>query len=137
MVCDYGMSELGPIALAQDQDTVFLGRDITRSQHISEDTARKIDAAVAGIINTEYIRAEKLINEHRDVLDKIAQALLEHETIEGKHIMEILKHGEINSPVINESMSKPVNKTAGKKPPLPKPASDGGLPAPAPNPNPA
>jgi cell division protease FtsH len=137
MVCDYGMSELGPIALAQDQDTVFLGRDITRSQHISEATARKIDDAVAGIINTEYTRAEKLINEHRDVLDKIAQALLEHETIEGKHIMEILKHGEIKSPVINESMSKPATKAAGKKPPLPKPASDSGLTTPEPNPNPA
>ncbi len=137
MVCDYGMSDLGPIALAQDQDTVFLGRDITRSQHISEETARKVDAAVADIINTEYARAEKLINEHRDVLDKIAQALLEHETIEGKHVMEILKHGEIKSPVINQPMSRPVEKTADKKPPLPKPATDGGLTSPAPNPNPA
>ena len=45
MVCDYGMSDIGPIAMGENQDTVFLGRDITRSQHISEETARKVDIA--------------------------------------------------------------------------------------------
>ncbi|MDI1250262.1 MAG: ATP-dependent zinc metalloprotease FtsH [Lacunisphaera sp.] len=53
MVCDFGMSELGPIAMGENQDTVFLGRDITRSQHISEDTARRVDAAVSEINSTE------------------------------------------------------------------------------------
>ncbi|AWI10012.1 ATP-dependent zinc metalloprotease FtsH [Ereboglobus luteus] len=135
MVCDYGMSDLGPIALGQDQDTVFLGRDITRSQHISEDTARKVDDAISQIISIQYDRAETIINEHREALDKIAQALIEYETLEGKHIMEILQHGEIKSPVINESMSKPAEKTAEPKPAPTKPASDdGGLPKTAPNP---
>jgi cell division protease FtsH len=113
MVCDYGMSELGPVALGENQDTVFLGRDITRSQHISEDTARRIDAAVSDILNGEYQRAEQIINEHRAALDKIAQALLEHETIEGKHVLEIVQHGEIRSPIT----------------PTPKPTRDGGSPS--------
>jgi cell division protease FtsH len=105
MVCDYGMSDLGPIAMGENQDTVFLGRDITRSQHISEDTARKVDAAVSDIINGQYRRAEQIIAEHRVALDKIAQALIEYETIEGKHVMEIMKHGQIISPIIREALS--------------------------------
>ena len=80
MVCDYGMSELGPIAMGENQDTVFLGRDITRSQHISEDTARKVDMAVSDILNSQYKRAQGIISEHRAALDMIAAALLEHET---------------------------------------------------------
>ncbi|HEY8996231.1 MAG TPA: ATP-dependent zinc metalloprotease FtsH, partial [Lacunisphaera sp.] len=99
MVCDYGMSELGPIAMGENQDTVFLGRDITRSQHISEDTARRVDAAISEIINGQYKRAEQIIAEHRGALDKVAAALLEHETIEGRHVLEILKDSEIKSPI--------------------------------------
>ena len=99
MVCDYGMSALGPVALGENQDTVFLGRDITRSQHVSEDTARRIDEEVSLILTTEYQRAEQIINEHRSALDKIAGALLEYETIEGRHVGEILQFGEIRSPL--------------------------------------
>ncbi|WP_404422563.1 ATP-dependent zinc metalloprotease FtsH [Nibricoccus sp. IMCC34717] len=135
MVCDWGMSELGPIALGENQDTVFLGRDITRSQHISEETARKVDAAVAELINTEYRRGEKIIAEHREALDKIAAALLEHETIEGKHVLEILKHGEVRSPVIRQSLSaKKDDKPTGKSAEKPATAQDLGGHAPAPNP---
>ena len=99
MVCDYGMSDLGPIAMGENQDTVFLGRDITRSQHISEDTARRVDLAISDIINAQYLRAEQVIAEHRSALDKVATALLEHETLEGRHVLEILKEGEIKSPI--------------------------------------
>ncbi len=131
MVCDYGMSELGPVALGENQDTVFLGRDITRSQHVSEDTARKIDTAVSDILNGEYKRAQQIIAEHRASLDKIAQALLEFETIEGKHVLEIVQHGEIKSPVVT---TKPAAKDAAK-PSAPAAASDAsGAAAPAPSP---
>ena len=139
MVCDYGMSDLGPIAMGQDQDTVFLGRDITRSQHVSEETSRKIDDAVSEIISTQYARGEKIIADNRAALDMVAQALLEHETIEGKHVMEILKHGEIQSPVVNESMSaKPAAKVEERKPAA-KPLAGGlgGAANPTPAPNPA
>ncbi|WP_043583709.1 ATP-dependent zinc metalloprotease FtsH [Geminisphaera colitermitum] len=100
MVCDWGMSDLGPLALGDNQDTVFLGRDITRTSHVSEATAQKIDAEIRRIIDEQLERARKLIAEHRVSLDKIAEALLEYETIEGKHVQEILDHGELRSPVI-------------------------------------
>ena len=134
MVCDFGMSELGPIAMGENQDTVFLGRDITRSQHVSEDTARRIDAAVSAIIATEYKRAEQIIATHRAALDKIAEALLENETIEGRHVLEIIKHGEIKSPILTVKPSK-LAAEAGKA--AEKPAakeSPGGTGAPAPSP---
>jgi cell division protease FtsH len=134
MVCDFGMSELGPIAMGENQDTVFLGRDITRSQHISEDTARRVDAAVSDIISTEYKRAQVIIAKHRGALDKIAEALLENETIEGRHVLEIIEHGEIKSPILTvkpsklaAEASKAAEKTAAKEP-----AGSGGTPAPSP-----
>ncbi len=122
MVCDYGMSDLGPIAMGENQDTVFLGRDITRSQHISEDTARKVDMAVSDILNSQYKRAQGIISEHRSALDKIAAALLEHETLEGRHVLEILKHGEIQSPIVAmkppklppADAAKPADKTSSE-----------------------
>ncbi|MBL9186824.1 MAG: ATP-dependent zinc metalloprotease FtsH [Opitutaceae bacterium] len=132
MVCDYGMSALGPISMGDNQDTVFLGRDITRSQHVSEETARRIDAEVSRIINEQYVRAKEIITGKREALDKIAAALLEHETIEGKHVLEILEHGEIRSPVVRELPPKLAEKSADKKAPD-KSETQPGL-APAPNP---
>ena len=134
MVCDFGMSELGPIAMGENQDTVFLGRDITRSQHVSEDTARRIDAAVSAIIATEYKRAEQIIATHRAALDKIAEALLENETIEGRHVLEIIKHGEIKSPILTVKPSKlaaEAGKAAEKSAPKESPGA-AGSPAPSP-----
>jgi len=137
MVCDYGMSELGPIALGENQDTVFLGRDITRSQHVSEDTAKRIDQAISEILNTQYQRAQQIIGEHRASLDKIAQALLEYETIEGRHVLEILREGEIKSPVATARPPKLPGADTPAKPAAPAPAtgdSAGAAPTPAPSP---
>jgi|CXWL01.1.fsa_nt_gi cell division protease FtsH len=134
MVCDYGMSDLGPIALGDNQDTVFLGRDITRSQHLSEDTARQIDQAISELINTQYLRAEQIIAEHRSALDKVGQALLEHETIEGRHVLEIIKDGEITSPIV--MVKQPPRQAETGKAPVQSapdaPDAPGGAPAPSP-----
>jgi cell division protease FtsH len=135
MVCDYGMSELGPVALGENQDTVFLGRDITRSQQISEDTARKIDDAISLILHAQYKRAQEIINEHREALDKIAGALLEHETIEGRHVLEIVQHGEIRSPIFNEKPPKlaaPQPANSSEESSIRESDSPGGTPAPTP-----
>jgi len=99
MVCDWGMSILGPIAFGQNEDTVFLGREITRSQQHSEETSRVIDAEVKKLIDEQYTRAKEIILAHRVALDKITEALLEFETIDGKHVNEILEFGEIRSPI--------------------------------------
>ena len=132
MVCDYGMSDLGPIALGDNQDTVFLGRDITRSQHLSEDTARQIDQAISELINGQYLRAEQIISEHRAALDKVAQALLEHETIEGRHVLEILKDGEIKSPIVMVRQPPRQPPEIGKPAAKSSPEAAGGTPAPSP-----
>jgi len=101
MVCDWGMSEMGPIAYGENSDTVFLGREISRTESFSDDTARKIDAEVRKIVDEQYARATALMKEHRAALDGIAEALLQYETIEGKHVMEIIKEGHIVSPVVH------------------------------------
>ncbi len=115
MVCEWGMSPLGMIAYGDNQDTVFLGREITRSHVHSEETARKIDAEVKQIIDEQYTRAKSILVEHRAALDKIAQALLEHETLEGRHVQEVIQYGEIRSPI-----------ATGDIPPMPKQEDKGG-----------
>ena len=120
MVCDWGMSPLGPIAFGDNEDTVFLGREITRTENVSEETARRIDEEIHRIITEQYDRARQVIVEHRPALDKIAEALLEFETIEGKHVLEILQYGEMRSPVTLAALGKSGEKPAEKKaPPIP------------------
>ncbi len=115
MVCDWGMSALGPVALGDNQDTVFLGKEIGRNQNYSEETARQIDAEIQKIIKEQYQRATEVIVSKREYLDKIAQALLEHETIEGKHVHEILDHGEIRSPVVKSPPPAPSSEDKAKE----------------------
>ena len=103
MVCDWGMSDLGMISFGDKQDQVFLGKELSRAQNYSEETAQKIDYAIKEIIDDQYNRAKKILNDNIDALHKSAEALLEHETIEGKHIHEILDEGKIISPIINSS----------------------------------
>jgi cell division protease FtsH len=135
MVCDWGMSPLGPVAYGDHHDTVFLGREITRNELISEETARHIDEEIHRIIDEQYKRARQIIGERRAALDKIAEALLEFETIDGKHVLEILQFGEIRSPIVPPA---PPPKTDGKpsprKTPEKSPAPESIGPAPAPNP---
>ncbi len=98
MVCDWGMSPLGPVAYGDNHDTVFLGRDITRNENVSEETARQIDREIHRIIDEQYTRSTKIIGDRRTELAKIAEALLEHETLDGRQVLEILQFGEIRSP---------------------------------------
>lgn len=106
MVCDWGMSDLGPVAYGENQEQVFLGKEINRTQNYSEATAERIDTAIHKIVDTQYHRARTIIEEHHDALVKIAEALLEYETIEGKHVHEILKYGELRSPIVTISGKK-------------------------------
>lgn len=105
MVCDWGMSEIGPVSLGDNQEHIFLAKEITRSQDYSDETAKLIDHAIRKIIDSQYDRAYELIQKYKKELEAVAAALLEFETIEGKHVNEILEHGEIKSPVINNTPS--------------------------------
>lgn len=103
MVCDWGMSELGMISFGDKQDQVFLGKELSRAQNYSEETARKIDSSIKEIIDQQYNRAKQILTENIDSLHAAANALLEFETIEGKHIHEIIEHGKITSEITKSS----------------------------------
>jgi cell division protease FtsH len=123
MVCDWGMSDLGPIAFGENSDTVFLGREISRTQTHSDATARRIDEAISAIVQEQYARAEKLIADNAEAHRKIAEALLLHETLDGVHVMEILKTGAIQTPVAAPATPPPLAEPA---PVTPAPAADAG-----------
>jgi len=103
MVCDWGMSELGMISFGDKQDQVFLGKELSRAQNYSEETARKIDSSIKEIIDQQYDRAKKILTENIESLHAAANALLEFETVEGKHIHEIIDHGKIISEITKSS----------------------------------
>ena len=91
MVTRFGMSkELGPLSYGENEDEVFLGRSITRQQHMSEETAKKVDAEVKKVVDAGYERAKKIITEKLDDLHKLAKALLIFETLSGEEIRDLI-----------------------------------------------
>jgi cell division protease FtsH len=99
MVCEWGMSErMGPLAFGKKEGEVFLGRDMASTQTYSEQTAREIDSEVRRIVNEQYERAKKILLERREGLDKIAEALLEYETLDLADVDVLLGGGAINRP---------------------------------------
>jgi cell division protease FtsH len=92
MVTRYGMSDdLGPIAYAENQEEVFLGHSVSRTQNISESTAQKIDSEIRRIIDDTYQKARSILSDHIDDLHKIAKGLLEYETLTGDEIIGLTK----------------------------------------------
>jgi cell division protease FtsH len=91
MVTRYGMSDaLGPMVYAENEGEVFLGRSITKTTHVSEETMRKVDAEIRRIIDEQYGLARRLIEENRDKVEAMAKALLEWETIDSEQIDDII-----------------------------------------------
>ena len=91
MICRWGMSDkLGPIVLGTDDQQHVLGRDIGSEREYSEDTAVEIDKEMRNTIKTHYRKAKKLLKDNIKVLHKIAEVLIQEETIEGKRILELL-----------------------------------------------
>ena len=83
MVTQFGMSDaVGPIAIGDREQEIFLGREIVQRREISERTAELVDAEVKRILGAAYERAREIITARRDVLDRLAQALLERETLD-------------------------------------------------------
>ena len=92
MVMKYGMSEsLGPMVYAENEGEVFLGRSVTRTTNISEQTMQKVDAEIRKILDTQYALARQLIETERDKVEAIAQALLEWETIYREQMDDIME----------------------------------------------
>jgi cell division protease FtsH len=95
MVCQYGMSDkLGMVQYGSDNEYVFLGRDMVRGKEYSESTSEAIDNEVKTIIDHNFQRAKKCIEDNRDKLAIIAQSLLDYETLDGSQVAEIIKTGK-------------------------------------------
>jgi cell division protease FtsH len=91
MVTQWGMSDkLGPLKYADNQEEVFLGHSVTRTQNVSEQTAQLIDAEVRTIVTVGYDRAKQVLTENIDQLHALAAALLELETLSGDEIKKVL-----------------------------------------------
>ncbi|HJT65287.1 MAG TPA: ATP-dependent zinc metalloprotease FtsH [Pyrinomonadaceae bacterium] len=136
MVCEYGMSEMGPITFGKKEEQIFLGREIAQHRDFSEDTAIKIDDQVKKIVTAQFERAKSIIEENRETMIRLAECLLERESLDGVEIRRIVaglpldenppvsdNGGDQDRPQLKEPTAKPI------KPILPP--ITGGNPAPA------
>ncbi|MBI4456955.1 MAG: ATP-dependent zinc metalloprotease FtsH [Acidobacteria bacterium] len=94
MVCEWGMSEaMGPLTFGKKEEQIFLGREIAQHQDYSEETAIKIDQEVKRIVTAGYEQASATLSEHRDELIRLAEALIEYESLDAEEVKMVL-HGE-------------------------------------------
>jgi len=91
MVCQWGMSDLGPLTFGERDDLIFLGRDLAMNKNFSEKTAELIDVEVKKIVTKCYNRAQELMEKNKSKLVKIAEALLEKEVLSSEEIEEVIK----------------------------------------------
>ncbi|MGQ9835397.1 MAG: ATP-dependent zinc metalloprotease FtsH [Thermoanaerobaculaceae bacterium] len=90
MVCEWGMSKMGPLTFGKREEAIFLGKEFARHQDYSEATAVAIDTEIKRLVEEAYVRARELVTKHRPVLDSIAQALLEREVLEGEEVYQMV-----------------------------------------------
>jgi len=95
MVCEWGMSQLGPMSFGKKDEQIFLGREIAQHRDYSEETAIKIDEEVNRIISTAYSRAEVIIKDNSDSLIRVAEALLERESLDGGEVRILMDNGTL------------------------------------------
>ncbi|HUO34441.1 MAG TPA: ATP-dependent zinc metalloprotease FtsH [Candidatus Acidoferrum sp.] len=91
MVCEWGMSTLGPLTFGKKEEQIFLGREIAQHRDYSEDTAIKIDAEVRSIVNRGYTSARGILENNRDALERIAQALLDREVLDATELKLLME----------------------------------------------
>jgi cell division protease FtsH len=136
MVCEYGMSEMGPLTFGKKEEQIFLGREIAQHRDFSEETAIKIDEQVKKIVTAQYERAKKILEENRDTMVRLAECLLERETLDGVEIRRIVAGLTLDDaqPVtdVGSDEDRPQLKEPSAKPLKPiLPPITGGNPAPA------
>jgi cell division protease FtsH len=100
MVCEWGMSSLGPLTFGKKEEQIFLGRELSQHRDFSEETAREIDSEVRRLVNTGYERAKGIILENRDAMVRIALALLEREVLDANELKLILEGKQLPARVI-------------------------------------
>jgi len=95
MVCEWGMSDLGPMTFGKKEEQIFLGREIAQHRDYSEDTAIKIDQEVRKLVNAGYTVAKQVISDNRDVLERIARALIEREVLDANEIKMLVENQQL------------------------------------------
>ena len=105
MVCEWGMSELGPLTFGKKEEQIFLGREIAQHRDYSEDTAIKIDQEVRKLVNSGYSTAKQILSDNRETLEKVARALIEREVLDANEIKMLVEGKEL--PPMPPSASKP------------------------------
>ncbi len=138
MVCEWGMSAMGPLTFGKKEEQIFLGREIAQHRDYSEATAIRIDAEVSNLVKTAYDRAKEIITENSEALVRIAKALLEREVIDGDEVSALVEGRELpDVPRPAESEKEPATpQQEVLRPEPPKGSgvpglSEGGEPSPA------
>jgi cell division protease FtsH len=134
MVCEYGMSRLGPLTFGKKEEQIFLGREIAQHRDFSEETARQIDLEVRRYIDEAYQSAYTLIDTHKDAMHRIAAALLERETIDADEVKMLIEGKEL--PPMRSSLAAPGD-GGGSGQTVLKPETRGGSGFPEGSPSPA
>ncbi len=125
MVTRYGMSDLmGPMVYAENEGEIFLGRSITKTTNVSEETMRKVDAEIRRIIDEQYAVARKILEENREKVEAMAKALLEWETIDSDQIDDILAGRPPRPPKENSSDTRGGGRPSAPAPVEPKSAPE-------------
>jgi cell division protease FtsH len=108
MVCEFGMSEtLGPRNYASNQELMFLGREVNRTETHSEKTSEQIDEEIDKILTEAHDTAQKILAENRDRLELIAELLIKYETLDGEQVMEILETGQAPEELLKNGNDHP------------------------------
>ena len=95
MVCEYGMSRLGPLTFGKKEEQIFLGREIAQHRDFSEETARQIDGEVRSLVDEAYRSAYSILDTHQDVMHRMSAALLERETLDANEIRLLIEGKEL------------------------------------------
>ena len=107
MVVKYGMSDkLGSMTFGSDNGEVFIGRDYGRTRDYSENVAAEIDAEIKSIIDEAYSRCTKLLTDNMDALERVAQTLLDKETIDAKEFEAVFLNEQPETPEIEEEITE-------------------------------
>jgi len=109
MICEWGMSEkIGPINYAESQETLFLGREVTKTRTHSEQKSLEIDREIERVLQDGYKRAETLIQEHREEVERIAQGLLRYEVLTGAEVLKLIEGLPVDALRPREPRARPV-----------------------------
>jgi cell division protease FtsH len=126
MVTEWGMSDkLGPLSYGENEQEIFLGHSVTQKKNISENTAQEIDKEIRKIIDEAYKGARSIIKKNINQLHKLAKGLLQHETLTGEEIKDVIKGKKIKKTTTKNTKNK--NKTLSPVPTVEKRKKDVGL----------